>query len=86
MSDKPKSWQNWITYGIVALLVTVGSYVGGYFWLSKPASRTFIAREYEYEALRVIFGPMGWAEAEWTGMGVVLLGPNEVDFYEPRDF
>ncbi|WP_339908098.1 hypothetical protein [Symmachiella dynata] len=32
-TDKSKWWQGWVIYAIVVLLVTVGSYVGGYLWL-----------------------------------------------------
>ncbi len=83
---KPKWWHNWVVYTLVALLVTIGPYVGGYFWLSKPADHTtYMLRVYEYEALRAIFGPLGHLEAEWTDKPVVLMGPIEIDFCEPHD-
>ncbi len=34
-ADKPKSWQSWIAYAIIGLLVMVGPYVGAYLLLGE---------------------------------------------------
>ncbi|TWU09461.1 hypothetical protein CA54_47030 [Symmachiella macrocystis] len=94
-TDKPKWWQSWIVYALIGLLLTLGPYVGGYFLLGPSESLALSPitfREYEYETLRIAFGPLGWAEAKLRGERVVISNRNEflecplpgdIDDYEP---
>ncbi len=95
-TDKPKSWQNWVTYAIVGLLVTVGPYVGGYLLLGNTKfgfksteasviqSSSSHTRYFKHDTLRKMLSPLGWVEAKLRGAPVTIEGPGGEDLYEPR--
>ena len=83
-TEKPRWWQSWIVYVLVGLLVTIGPYVGGYFWLGRfhaDHANPFNVRAFDYDILRIAFGPLGWAESKIRGRLTILSGPGGFDFY-----
>ncbi|QDU43779.1 hypothetical protein Mal52_22550 [Symmachiella dynata] len=90
-TDKPKWWQSWMVYALIGLLLTLGPYVGGYFLLGRydsvPESpfdtSPVTVRQFDYQILGIVFGPLGWAEAKVRGVRVSLFTPGESDLYEP---
>ena len=82
---KPKWWQSWIVYALVALVALLVPYVGGYFWLGETSYQFVIGktRTFKYNAQRIAFGPAGWIEAKVTGESVQIDGPEEGVIYFP---
>ncbi len=92
-TDKSKWWQNWVVYGIIGLSVLIGPYVCGYLLLGDytPSGVTpgldglirVYDRRFGSEALGIIFGPLGWFEANIRGVQIRIWNPSGADFYEP---
>lgn len=90
-TDKPKWWQGWIVYTLIGLLLTVGSYVGGYLllgdymeWLTLGTDYTYGVRVFKYETLAIVFWPLEWIESKIRGIPVqVVEGPNPKSFLVP---
>jgi len=97
-TNKPKWWQSWIVYTLAGLLLTLGPYVGSYLLLgpyhsfhitiSLRNTITVNSRHFDYDILRIAFGPLGWAEAKVRGVRVSLVSPDHLradasSSYEP---
>ncbi|TWU14583.1 hypothetical protein CA54_34520 [Symmachiella macrocystis] len=86
-TDKEKSRRSWVVYSVLAILVTVGPYVSGYFLLSdshgSPLSSGICVRDFDHDILRRAFVPMGWIEAKVRGTLVTLWSVNGHDVYYP---
>jgi len=72
MTSRPSTAAPILTV-LAIVLVTLGAYVGGYFWLGKKqeAART-ICRLYPYQWQTAMFKPAGWIEKKLRGKGVYL--------------
>ncbi|TWU14584.1 hypothetical protein CA54_34530 [Symmachiella macrocystis] len=91
-TDKPKWWQSLVVYAIVALLVTVGPYVGGYLLLGEYSQLfmpdmhndlTFHTRRFKSKTESIVFFPLAWVEAKVRSENVIVYSPVNADFYEP---
>ena len=67
---------------LAVVLVTVGAYVGGYFWSGTvvrgtlPPRTDFVDRNYGHAWMVPLFKPAGWLEAKLTRRKVFLDSPN----------
>ncbi len=90
-TDKPRWWQSWIVYALAVLVALLGPYVGAYYLLSAPRyypGFEFHHRNFDFEFERMVFVPLGWAEAKIRGEKVIFSttdGDKLVDYvsYEP---
>jgi hypothetical protein len=68
---------------LAVALVTLGAYVGGYFWLGEYHYNDHIrahniSRYYFHDWQRTAFRPAAWVEAQITGEMVILLGEERL--------
>jgi hypothetical protein len=69
---------------LAIVLVTLGAYVGGYFWLGKatggilPPRTDFVDRNYGHAWMVPLYMPAGWLEAKLTQQKVFLDSPNTI--------
>ncbi len=88
-ADKPRWWQGWIVYGLVALLLAFGPYVGGYFWLGvygvirDGESHVVNCRIFATQVECDVFGPLAWAESRVRGEPVGLMTYEWFNDYRP---
>lgn len=78
---------------VVLLLLPLGAYVGGYFWLGEAATIPFttasggaqpgMERKYGRDWLRGCFEPAAWAEAKLGGYPVLVLGKEDAKAFSP---
>lgn len=73
-----------ILAALAVVLVMLGAYVGGYFWLghSFAIGTWHVEREFTYHWQKAAFSPLGWLESTVTGVTVELVCPNDDSWHE----
>ena len=58
---------------LAVVLVTLGAYVGGYFWLGEVSpGRIYLCRIFPYRGLATAYKPAGWVESQIRGQHIVV--------------
>ncbi len=71
---------------LAIVLLLIGGYVGGYFWLGQYDRYSDISRSFRYAWMRTVYAPCGWCEAKLKRKFVSLRSrddPFEDEMYPP---